>query len=44
MGQERENAAAEVERLTKLRDQAQAGSPQHRELSHLLIKARRAPL
>lgn len=39
MGQERESAAAEVERLTKLRDQAETGSAEHRELNHLLIKA-----
>jgi hypothetical protein len=41
MGQERQRAAAEVERLTKLRDQAETGSAEHRELNHLLIKARR---
>lgn len=41
MGPERENAAAEVERLTALRDQAEKGSDEHRELNHLLIRARR---
>jgi hypothetical protein len=46
MGQERqsaaaESAAAEVERLTKLRDAADKGSAEHRELNHELIKARR---
>jgi hypothetical protein len=41
MGQGRESAAAEVERLTKLRDRAESGSSEHRELNHLLIKARR---
>lgn len=41
MGHEQESAAAEVERLTRLRDQAESGSPEHRELNHLLIKARR---
>jgi hypothetical protein len=41
MGQERESAAAEVERLTKLRDAAKKGSAEHRELNHQLIKARR---
>jgi hypothetical protein len=41
MGQERESAATEVERLTRLRDQAEPGSAEHRELNHLLIKARR---
>jgi hypothetical protein len=40
MGQERESAAAEVERVTKLRDEAEKGSAEHRELNHL-IKARR---
>jgi hypothetical protein len=41
MRQERESAAAEVERLTKLRDEAAKGSAEHRELNHQLIKARR---
>jgi hypothetical protein len=41
MGQEQESAAAEVERLTRLRDAAENGSPEHRELNHQLIKARR---
>ena len=41
MGQERESAAAEVERLTKLRDEAEKGSAEHRELNHRLMKARR---
>jgi hypothetical protein len=41
VGQERESAAAEVERLTKLRDRAEPGSAEHRELNHLLVKARR---
>jgi hypothetical protein len=41
MGREQESAAAEVERLTKLRDAAEKGSAEHRELNHLLIKARR---
>jgi hypothetical protein len=42
MGPERENAAAEVERLTKLRDHAENGTREHRELNHKLMKARRA--
>jgi catechol 2,3-dioxygenase-like lactoylglutathione lyase family enzyme len=41
MGQEQESAAAEVERLTRLRDEAEKGSSQHRELNHKLMKARR---
>jgi hypothetical protein len=41
MGREHQSAAAEVERLTKLRDQAEKGSPEHRELNHAVIKARR---
>jgi hypothetical protein len=41
MGQEQESAAAEVERLTRLRDAAKKGSAEHRELSHRLMKARR---
>jgi hypothetical protein len=41
MGRERESAAAEVERLTKLRDEADKGSVEHRELNHKLMKARR---
>jgi hypothetical protein len=41
MGQERESAAAEVERLTRLRDAAEKGSAEHRELNHRLMKARR---
>jgi hypothetical protein len=41
MRPELENAAAEVERLTALRDQAETGTPEHRELNHQLIKARR---
>jgi hypothetical protein len=32
MGQEHESAAAEVERLTRLRDEAEKGNPEHREL------------
>lgn len=41
MGSEQEKAAAEVERLTALRDAAEKGSEEHRELNHRLIKARR---
>jgi hypothetical protein len=41
MRPELENAAAEVQRLTALRDQARPGSSEHRELNHKLIKARR---
>jgi hypothetical protein len=41
MGQERQNASAEVERLTRLRDEAGKGSAEHRELNHKLMKARR---
>jgi hypothetical protein len=41
MRPEHESAAAEVERLTKLRDEAEKGSEEHRELNHELIKARR---
>jgi hypothetical protein len=41
MRPELENAAAEVERLTALRNQATPGSPEHRELNHKLIKARK---
>jgi hypothetical protein len=41
MRQERESAAAEVERLTRLRDEAEKGSAAHRELNHQLIRARR---
>jgi hypothetical protein len=41
MGREQESAAAEVERLTRLRDAAERGSSEHRELNHELIKARR---
>ena len=36
-----ESAAKEVERLTALRDAAEKGSAEHRELNHQLIKARR---
>jgi hypothetical protein len=39
--EEHESAAAEVERLTRLRDEADKGSPAHRELNHQLIKVRR---
>jgi hypothetical protein len=39
MGSEHETAAAEVERLTQLRDEAEKGSAEHRELNHQLIKA-----
>jgi hypothetical protein len=41
VGREQESAAAEVERLTKLRDEAEKGSAEHRELNHRLMKARR---
>jgi hypothetical protein len=41
MGQECESTAAEGERLTALRDAAEKGSSEHRELNHQLIKARR---
>jgi hypothetical protein len=41
MEPEREEAAAEVERLTRLRDAAEKGSDEHRELNHKLIRARR---
>jgi hypothetical protein len=41
MGREQESAAAEVERLTRLRDAAEKGSAEHRELNHKLIGARR---
>jgi hypothetical protein len=41
MGQEQESAAAEVERLTRLRDAAEKGSAEHRELNYQLMKARR---
>jgi hypothetical protein len=41
MRSEHESAAAEVERLTKLRDAAEEGSAEHRELNHKLIGARR---
>jgi hypothetical protein len=41
MGQEQESAAAEVRRLTALRDAAEKGSDEHRELNHKLMKARR---
>jgi len=41
MRPELESAAAEVERLTALRDAAEKGSAEHRELNHQLIKARR---
>jgi hypothetical protein len=41
MRPELESAAAEVERLTGLRNQAEPGSPEHRELNHKLVKARR---
>jgi hypothetical protein len=40
MGQEQESAATEVERLTKLRDEAEKGIAEHRELNHRLMKAR----
>lgn len=39
--EEHESTAAEVERLTRLRDEAEKGSPEHRELNHRLMKARR---
>jgi predicted RNase H-like nuclease (RuvC/YqgF family) len=42
MGQDRESAAAEVERLERLRDQAERGSEEHRALNHELMKARRS--
>jgi hypothetical protein len=32
MGQEHESAAAEVERFTRLRVEAEKGNPEHREL------------
>lgn len=38
MRPKRDNAAAEVERLTKLRDEAETGSSEHRELNHLLSR------
>jgi hypothetical protein len=41
MGREHETAVAEVERLTKLRDEAEKGSAEHRELNHRLMRARR---
>jgi hypothetical protein len=41
MRPEPESAAAEVERLTALRNQAEPGSAEHRELNHKLVKARR---
>jgi hypothetical protein len=41
VGREQETAAAEVEKLTKLRNEAEKGSPEHRELNHRLMKARR---
>lgn len=41
MKPDREEAAGEVERLTRLRDEAEKGSAEHRELNHLLMKARR---
>jgi hypothetical protein len=41
MRPELESAAAELERLTMLRNQAQPGSSEHRELNHKLMKARR---
>jgi hypothetical protein len=41
MGREQARAAAEVERLTRLRDAAEKGSREHRELNHKLIRARR---
>jgi hypothetical protein len=41
MRPEHESAAAEVERPTRLRDEAETGSSEHRELNHRLIKARR---
>jgi hypothetical protein len=41
MGREQETAAAEVERLTRLRDAAEKGSAEHRELNDKLMKARR---
>jgi hypothetical protein len=41
MGREQESAAAEVERLTKLRDAAEKGSVERSELSYQLIEARR---
>jgi hypothetical protein len=41
VGRDQESAAAEVERLTKLRYEAEKGSAEHRELNHRLMKARR---
>lgn len=41
MDRELEEAKAEVERLTRLRDEAEKGSPEHQELNHKLIGARR---
>jgi hypothetical protein len=41
MGREQESAAAEVERLTRLRDAVEKGSEKHRELNHELMRARR---
>jgi hypothetical protein len=41
MERELEEAAADVERLTRLRDQAEPGSEEHRELNRKLIGARR---
>jgi hypothetical protein len=41
MRPELESAAAEVERLTALRDRAAKGSAERRELNHQLIEARR---
>jgi hypothetical protein len=41
MERKRDSAAAEVERLTKLRDEAERGSEEHGALNHQLMKARR---
>jgi hypothetical protein len=41
MKADRKKAAAEVERLTRLRDAAEKGSDEHRELNHKLMQARR---
>jgi hypothetical protein len=41
MDRELEEAAAEVDRLTRLRDEAEKGSAEHRELNAKLVRARK---
>jgi hypothetical protein len=41
MERELEEAAAEVKRLTRLRDEAEKGSAEHQELNSKLIRARK---